>query len=421
MIKDYLRKIAFLFLRLLICITIATGLMTVVYMIPTNNIEKNIRKSAYIFEEEGTFPVLSRKVMSQYDNFTDSLILLEASNKSEDNAFIEALNVNTETIGNLNPTKTLVKHYIDKTPYDGKCAYARYWHGYLVFIKPLMSFVDYKGFRIINSFFVMLIMLINVCLMIKQKEKGFMVPYVISMLFLMPITIAINIQFSNCFYIMNIGILSILLMKNKNPNKIAYVFLYLGILTAFFDFLTYPVATFGVPCALYFFIIGKKRLQEITMNFIKVGLLWCIGYAVMWSSKWILATAITGKNVLEDGLKQTSTRTSGGMTIIERIKTIVATEIQNMYCFAKTPIIIIAAIYIVIMIILIIRQRKKIKNSFALIVPFVLLAFVPLCWYAIATEHSQVHCWYTHKALVVSAISILCIPAYLYTQKEQKT
>lgn len=419
MIKHSINKVGFIILRVLVCIMIATFLMTLSYLIPTKSIDKNVQRSASIFKREGTYPVLINSIMSQYDNYTDSLILLEASSENGKNPVIDAMNVKSGSIGKLNPTKTLVKHYIESKPFDDYYSYARYWHGHLIIIKPLLYFFDYFGFRIINSFFVLVILLFNIWLLFRKKEKGFIVPYILSMLFLMPLTIAMSIQFSNCYYIMNIGIMTLLLLKDKRPNKSIFIFLYLGIATAFFDFLTYPVATFGVPCALYFFMRENKRIRDVIKEFAKVGVLWCVGYVSMWISKWIIATAITGQNVFEDGLEQTSNRTSGGMAIMDRLVTIARTELQNVYCFIKTPVTLIALVYLVVMIILVVRQHKNIMNNIASIVPFILLLIVPICWYAVATEHSQVHCWFTYKAVIVSALSLLCIPSYLYNKNKE--
>ena len=421
LIKNYCKKIGLVLLRIIVCVLVGTLLMTLVYMIPTNKIEDNVKKSAQIFQREGNRPILINGITSQCDNFTDALILLEAAKKNDRNILVSAMEVKESNIGKQTPTEAIVNHYIHNKPFTYHRAYPRYWHGNLLVIKPLMNFVDYYGFRIINSIMALLMMIFITWLLFKYNEKGFIAPYIISMLFMMPLTIAFSIQLSSCYYVLNAGIIGLLLSKNKVPNKSIYIFLYIGIATAFFDLLTYPIATFGVPCALYLFMCERDTLKNYLKKIIKAGALWGIGYTLMWISKWIIATLITDKNVLADGLKQTNSRTSVGMTVVSRLKLIVGTEIKNIYYFLKTPVVIIALIYILIMIVLIIRQHKRIKSSISLVLPFVVLMLAPCCWYAFAAEHSDVHAWFTYKALVVSAISALSIPPFIYKcSKEEK-
>ena len=52
-----------------------------------------------------------------------------------------------------------------------------------------------------------------------------------------------------------------LLFHEKLKNKYGYFFLIIGMMTSFFDLLTYPVATFGIPIIL-FFILENKSLKE---------------------------------------------------------------------------------------------------------------------------------------------------------------
>ena len=394
--------------------------MTLVYLIPTKPIDNNVRKSAPIFKEEGVSPVLVDGITGQCDNYTDALILLEAAHKNDNNALVSAMEVKEGRIRDQFPSKTVVDYYMNHKQFTRHRPYPRYWHGNLLLIKPLMSFINYYGFRIINSIIVLITMILVIWFLFKKNEKEFIAPYIISMLFLMPLTVAFNIQLSSCFYVLNFGLIALLATKNKSPNKSIYIFLYLGIATAFFDLLTYPIATFGVPCTLYLFMCGRKPLKCYFIKMLKAGSLWGVGYLVMWFAKWLIATRITDRNVLEDAYNKVNTRIYAGTTAANKLTNIIETEKTNIKYFLKTPAVFIALIYILIMIVLIIKQHKRIKDNIILVVPFVVLMLVPCVWYAIATQHSQEHAWFTYKALVVSAISGLTILAYLYKCNKKK-
>ena len=133
-----------------------------------------------------------------------------------------------------------------------------------------------------------------------------------------------------------------------------------------------------------------------------------------------LFTWLIDRNVFEDAFVKVNTRTYAGVTAINKFTSIIETEKTNIKYFLKTPAVFIALIYILIMIVLIIKQHKRIKDNIILVVPFVVLMLVPCVWYALATQHSQEHAWFTYKALVVSAISGLTILAYLYKKCNKK-
>ena len=75
-------------------------------------------------------------------------------------------------------------------------------------------------------------------------------------------------QFSSVLYIFLIAMIVMLLFHEKLKNKYGYFFLIIGMMTSFFDLLTYPVATFGIPIIL-FFILENKSLGPNEVGDIK--------------------------------------------------------------------------------------------------------------------------------------------------------
>ena len=115
---------------------------------------------------------------SKLDNFTDRLMISKAIKNDDKGALYNSLDVND---------------------------YARYWHGYLVLIRPLLIKLDYLQIRYVNVliFFVLLGITFT---MIKKKLGGlmasaFMVSIMMGYAFLVPL----SLQFSSVFYIMMIS------------------------------------------------------------------------------------------------------------------------------------------------------------------------------------------------------------------------
>lgn len=86
----------------------------------------------------------------------------------------------------------------------------------------------------------------------------------------MPIATAWSMQFSAVFYIFSVG--SIILILNyerlSEKSNMYYYFCFLGILTIYFDFLTYPLATFGVPFTFLVCMNKENKIKEDILRFI---------------------------------------------------------------------------------------------------------------------------------------------------------
>ena len=59
-------------------IVIGTILLLGVFSIPTDRIYRNVQDSVYIFEMEGTYPIINNQKGKVLDNYTDGLMLSEA-------------------------------------------------------------------------------------------------------------------------------------------------------------------------------------------------------------------------------------------------------------------------------------------------------------------------------------------------------
>lgn len=145
-------------------------LLTLISMFPSKLISKNVEKSLEVLKKEGNFPKIKYALNYRLDNYTDALMINTAysidsrepltsallarrnyqCNRKEKLALIEIDSENT--IQNLEHTLRE-----ENTEY---CEYSRYWHGYLVFLRPLLLFMDYAKIRIL------LILVINILLII---------------------------------------------------------------------------------------------------------------------------------------------------------------------------------------------------------------------------------------------------------------
>lgn len=404
-----LKKIGKTIGYILLAVLIGTALLIGVYDLPTNQIANNVEKSSYIIQEEGTYPHLVEWATSQLDNWTDSIMLMESANEAITDPINDAMNIPRGYISGYNPAETIVAHYIKGMPYERITEYPRYWHGYLVFLKLLLEVMDYETIRLLNGIAQILLVVLLSLLLVKKGHKLASVSYIAAYLMLMPIALAKSIQFSTCFYVFSIGCLALLLIKDEEREKKSQVvFLYCGILTAFFDFLTYPISTFGVPMLVYLLLSDSETTESKLSAIIKNGLSWCIGFAGMWASKWVLASIITGENIIANGIGAVANRTSNFSPDGTSKYSIYACEIKNFKTFFKTPATLIVIMLLAFLIVKCIRMKKRsFEDNVRILFPFFLTGLAPIVWYAFATNHSMIHYWFTNKACVISILAIL--------------
>ncbi len=143
---------------ILVSIFLGTCLLYLSYKIPHSNMEKNVYKSYQVFEKEGDHPAVINqlKEQSRLDNFTDALMLLNTITDSNISTLKQCLLV--YRYGDLYalPINTL-KKISNHEKVTEIVSYPRYWHGYLIVLKPLVSIFNYKQIRLINGLFQMLI------------------------------------------------------------------------------------------------------------------------------------------------------------------------------------------------------------------------------------------------------------------------
>lgn len=413
--KEAIKQVINVIMILSASIILGVLSLVVVYSIPINRIQNHVNVSSEIFEREGESPKLWYFYATALDNYTDAIMLLEAAESSHNSVVERAmLNYWTQTITDRkldNPGPSLIniskKNEIYNTN-NGNLAvskYSRYWHGYLVFLKPILYLIDYGKIRIVNLVMQLLIYAYVVWELLKNEYKYMAVGYVCSMLLLSPVTSGFSLQYSACLYILNMGIIAIIKKYEKDKAQFSCdsclnLFLILGILTAFFDFLTYPIATFGVPMVLaLLFDKAKKNLLKHLFSTFKLGLLWAIGYLGMWGGKWIVATILTNENVLGEAFESVTYRTTGGEG------TAIMSVVRNVGAFIINPITIMTISAFIVLIYKEVKMNRYIIKLDSREKILGLVAFIPIVWDALIVNHSYIHFWFTFRSLIISVLS----------------
>ncbi len=408
-ITKIIKYICLSVLNISAAIVLGIILLTAVYSLPVERIDKHVAESAAVIQQEGTYPKLSSYFTSQLDNFTDSIILMEAAIKSEEPAVINAMNVYHGDSEEYFPSKRLVDHYIFGKEYDNLRSYQRYWHGYLIFVKPLMIIMNDQSLRVLNTI-LQFIVLLGTCYLLVRRGKGkYLVSWILIYLMLMPVVLGKCLTFSDCYYIFMLASACLLLLKPEALERYSFfVFLNIGIAVAFFDFLTYPMATFGIPMVVYLMLSEQDSISRKIKKMISSGAAWCFGYGVMWVSKWVVATLITGDNAFTEAFERVILRSSKASADGTDRYGVLGSIWKNYKTFFRTPVLILAiAVTIFLILRYLLKGKISVKAAFQTLFPYFIVSLAPMVWYAFAVNHSVIHYWFTNKACAVTLLAFL--------------
>lgn len=404
------RKSVISLVDIAIAVLIGFALIVGVFMISPARADKNIAASATLLRNEGTYYKRYTWCHCQQDNWTDGIILLEAANDTDNSTLNKALMVYRDTSESDTPLNELTSHYLDGTEYTALASYARYWHGYLVVLKPLLSIMTFKSVRVLNAITQTLLFLVVCALMYKKDLKLHIISYVITYLILMPVVLMTCMQYSSCYYGFTLGMLALLLLPQNRIKDLSYiVFLNIGIFIAYFDLLSYPLITFGVPAVLLMALIREEKPSREVLALVENGIFWGAGYALMWAAKWVIATIFTDANIISDAVNQVTMRTSTDVPESAGQSSALTCIVKNYKTFFTTPFTVLFALAVITFTVIMVMSLKRqgLKSVCIKLIPYVLLAFLPVAWFIVIRNHSVVHFWFTNKICAVTTMAMM--------------
>lgn len=380
--------------------------------IPVSALSENVKSSALTICEEGVYPVVSSYAVSRLDNFTDGLMIMEAEDSRGGDTLENVVAMAHGEMTDMTPYESLVYHYRDGLEYDELVPYSRYWHGYHITLDPLLLVTDLSGIRVINACAQLVLLALCVLLLYKRGLKRLIIPYILMYLMLMPAALFRSMQYSSCYYVLSIGV--ILLLLTKNLKKAPVCFLTAGILTAYFDYLTYPMATFGIPALVYTALMGDEDANKKLSRIVKAALMWCVGYGVMWASKWVITEMVTG-NGFKDAFGAVAQRTGelpdDAGALFYRVLSIG----KNYLYFLHTPVTALCAGYMCVSLL-----RGRARGAAGRMLPYLVIALAPAVWFFVASNHCLVHYPFAGKASVVTVTALMFCLSELTVKRNKK-
>lgn len=380
-------------------------LLALAYSIPSSWMAKNIGESASILAAEPLRPATYADITAggQYDNFTVYYMLDLATCESSD-ALRDALE--SKIYWDADFALALEKAREGATNSN----YARYWHGYLVFLKPLLVIFNIRQMRIIAQTVFCCLLVAFAGYLSRRKREGIAIGVLLTICFVLLGALQ-GAATLPVFSSLAISLLASLWMVHLSGKKLSApgrlftepfalfcAFGVVGAVTVYLDFFDNPILTLCIPLTVYLLCAseGSSAFKSILKATICSGLGWFAGYAGLWVGKWLLAQLVTGLPVLSVALDQVGYRSGMSERAGQKSGALEAIS-ANLNCIGFVKYVVLAAavcaaICCVLQLVKTRRDPSAVKRVLlASMLGMVLVGFLPYLWYALISNHSIVH------------------------------
>ncbi|HLL61051.1 MAG TPA: hypothetical protein VK338_05005 [Candidatus Nitrosocosmicus sp.] len=402
----------------LILVAIFFCTLVLTSLLPSSWLHSNISKSISTLKKEGIYAnygLPSRQVL--LDNFTDSLMLNTAySVESKDPIKSALLNIRydgTEDGGNQVKNLEKLYHHKDITPVN----YERYWHGYLSYLRPLLTVMPYSGIRIFLTNLLYLGFIIFTILSWIRLGKKVTFAFILGLIAVDFFYLGQSMQFSNVFIICSYSAIYALWKYKKNVNMFLLFFI-VGALTSFFDLLTTPLVTLGmlliIAVKLHEVYDKQKKInvRAIVKNILFYCISWTSGYLLLWFTKWLLVEILFTPGAIVNAFNQITNRTitqpDPQFSHIQTLKL----NIFQLIGYNKINKIIVLCLGILSSIIFL-KYILITKERLCKTIPWFIIAAIPYLWYLVAANHSYLHVWYTYRSQFMSVVALFLVASEL--------
>lgn len=410
--KDIIKKISSYIILFLIMVVVFSISMIGTYLLPNERIRAHIAESKELLINQNGNPLFTDYIKgANLDVFTDLLIMNTAMNKGkteDESVFIRAFE-NSRYNNEEDNSYTSLQETVENPEVYNNQEYSRYWHGIQTIIRPLLLFFNYEEIRYI--FMLLIFVLLGISLLLINKNISFMhsMAFLVSMLAVCIFIVPMSIQYSAIFIITLLAVIIVNLLHKKQKAKfIPYLFFIIGGLTTFFDLLTAPLLTLGIPLIIEVLLRSREEslsIKKAFLEIIKLSILWAIAYGTIFFAKWVIASLIMQKDLITVAINQILFRTNGSE---EYPATKIGAIVENFTYLYNNVLLACGIVTIIGWIIALIKTRKN-KINWKKILILLIVSIYPYVWYMVFAGHSTIHAFFTYRIQAIAIFGVLCI------------
>ncbi len=389
---------------------IGLAALMLVHLLPIGPIQAHVYWSLEMirkeFEDEVVVTGYSATLTG---NFTDCLMLEHAAYGHQNHSILEQTlymyRGETYPEGDGWWPGHSLDDYLHGIPQPREVEYARYWHGYLVILKPLLWLTSFNTIRLFNSAIQLFLAGFVVMGLCKRNASDLAKGFLLSLPFLFFVSSYASLSLSICLYLMLAAVIvqlkmDFLLIKR---NWYGYFFLIVGMAASYFDFLTYPLVTLVFPLCIWLYL-NEMTGKHAICCMIGYSARWLEGYIGLWMMKWVLTDILVGGSVIRDAVETLMVRTNSAEGY-SRMAGFFSVLQKNIQPYGNWCYLLLGGIGGVLLAAGFIRHGIRRENLFK-IVPYLLLALYPFGWFFITQNHSEQHWQYTCRIMACSVFAL---------------
>ena len=383
-------------------------LLLAAYALPGGAVRRNLAASAATIQREGLYPEFFGFKLFQMDNYTDTIMLFEAATADETDPLTAMM---TNTAYNVDNFETLADDL--QTYLEARAAgeplpdslepfsYARYWHGYLIWLRPLLCLMPYAGVRVVQYLVLAALFALVLAGLWRRAGPRVAVWFVVSQLAVAVFFVPHQVQFFTCFFIAYAGCAWVL-ARERDVWSLSVGLIVLGVATAFCDLLVTPILTLGLPMACWLLCVAQRLVASPRQCAAVVAgsLCWGVGYGGCWALKWALAGLVTGQDIIGDALHQIGVRTTADTW--HGIELTWGNIFQFVYDTLAGRGLFWPLVAACVLAVALFAVCVRGKDALARALPLGLTALMAPAWLCLLRTHSIQHGWFTWRALAVA-------------------
>lgn len=401
---------------IIVCFVLCLGANFLAFTIDTPDMRKNAWQGCLMLGEQGGTPqMVGGFKSSQLDNFTAVLILKTAAYTGEESLMAKALNgfrVDMPAQAGQSEWDAFCV-YADGTqsPTGGGMGYSRYWHGYTLPLRLGLCVLDAANLQMV-LYFAQMALLCLILFQMKARSLSRLIPgFFLSYFLLMPFSSSVCLQYIPVSMLMLMAC-AVLLQWDEAIERTVTLpafFAALGLLTNYFDFLTFPLVSLGFPLLMLLCLRMDQGDSGWKLFWLTAfcGCAWALGYGGMWALKWGINGLAFGWQTLASTLGQAGLRVSSNGGELSRIGVL----LDNLnVILAKKSYLLLLGFCGFVTLLPALRTAKR-GSCVDLRVLNLLLPAAAVCmWYIVMANHSFDHTYYTYRnATVIVFAGFACL------------
>lgn len=392
--------------------------------IPRSAVDAGVRSSLAELSSEGQYyRLLPEDESWQLDNYTTAIMLNQASHSAANPVLTAAYNFQWHGTGDGDDQISALSGGLSRPEGSmsakGWIAYGRYWHGYLVFLKPLLVCFDLYRIRMI--LLVAFAALLGWSTVLLARSEGVAVGVLYLCAFAMANVVVgmFSLPFSPSFFV---GLGATVFVQRHRSGRwdlcgdgsvVSWLAFYLvvGAITVFLDFLDTPIITLGLPLCMQLYLcrgsITRKSVPRVLALVLGASVCWAVGYVGLMLAKWVLSTLATGFDFVHDGLASAVYR-SGSSAGAQHVGRLAAVR-RNVGLLAHRWVAKALALPVAATLVWAVASHRLARLRGAnwwFLVPLLVVAIYPYAWYVVAANHSYVHAFITYRDQVVALVAV---------------